>query len=322
MNKTAFKALEDQLGTLSPAQREMVLKTIRQLSQQDEVTRLTEFFSSNCKTCPHCGGDKLYKHGQAHGLPRYRCRACKKTFNPLTGTPLARLRLRYKWLSYQQCLLDSLTIRKAAVAVAISRNTSFRWRHRFLSFVKNDRPERLHGIAEADEMYLLESDKGARHLERDPRKRGGAASQRGTSKEQVCVLVARDRTGQTLNFVTGRGPVSKAQLHECLRPALDSDVLLVSDSNAVYRYFAREADISYESINLRAKKRVRGAIHVQNVNAYHSRCREWLGRFHGVATHYLPNYLGWRWALDAHRIHAPMDLLKASVGVFPHLAAT
>lgn len=322
MKKADFKQLATQLPTLSPEQRETLQGMLSQLSQQDDVSALKAFFSEKCSNCPHCGSTELYKHGQAHGLPRYRCRACRKTFNPLTGTPLAHLRLRHKWLSYQQCLLDSLTIRKAAVAVDISRNTSFRWRHRFLGWVKNDRPARLHGIAEADEMYLLESNKGARHMERAPRKRGGAASQRGTSKEQVCVLVARDRTGQTLNFVTGRGPVSKAQLHQCLRPVLDSDVLLVSDSNAVYRYFAREAEISYESINLRAKQRVRGAIHVQNVNAYHSRCRHWLQRFHGVATRYLPNYLGWRWALDAHRINTTMGLLKASAGVFPHLTAT
>ncbi|WP_143133243.1 IS1595 family transposase, partial [Pseudoduganella namucuonensis] len=112
------------------------------------------------------------------------------------------------------------------------------------------------------------------------------------------------------------------QLHQYLRPVIDKDVLLVSDSNAAYRYFASEAQITHEVINLKAKQRVRGAIHVQNVNAYHSRCRQWLARFHGVATHYLPNYLGWRWALDARRINTPTTLLKAAVGVFPHLAAT
>lgn len=322
MNKSDFKAFGHQLESLSPEQREAVRAQLEQLSSKDGAAELAAVFNARCTNCPHCGGTELYRHGQAHGLARYRCRTCRKTFNALTGTPLAHLRLRHKWLSYHQCLLDSLTIRKSAAAVDISRNTSFRWRHRFLAWVKNDRPAHLHGIAEADEMYLLESEKGARHLQRSARRRGGAASQRGTSKEQVCVLVARDRTGQTLNFVTGRGPVSKAQLHQCLRPTLDQDVLLVSDSNAVYRYFAREAAISYASINLRAKQRVRGAIHVQNVNAYHSRCRQWLRRFHGVATHYLDNYLGWRWALDAHRINAPLELLKASVGVFPHLAAT
>jgi hypothetical protein len=213
-------------------------------------------------------------------------------------------------------MLDSTTVRRAAHAIGVHKNTSFRWRHRFLDVTKHDRPERLHGIAEADELYLLESEKGARQMNRPARKRGGAATKRGTSDEQVCVLVARDRTGQTFDFITGRGPVSKRQLHRCLPPVLAKDVLLVSDANAAYRYFAREAGISHEAVNLRAGVRVKGAIHVQNVNAYHSRFREWLYRFHGVATHYLPNYLGWRWAVDMNRIKSSDALLRTALGIF------
>ncbi len=44
----------------------------------------------------------------------------------------------------------------------------------------------------------------------------------------------------------------------------------------------------------------RGAdLHINNVNAYHSRLKEWLRPFHGVATKNLPNYLGWRRTLEA-----------------------
>jgi len=32
----------------------------------------------------------------------------------------------------------------------------------------------------------------------------------------------------------------------------------------------------------------------QNVNAYGSRLKQWMHQFHGVATQYLKNYLGWR----------------------------
>lgn len=39
--------------------------------------------------------------------------------------------------------------------------------------------------------------------------------------------------------------------------------------------------------------------HLNNVNAYHARLKEWLRRFHGVATKNLPNYLGWRRTLEA-----------------------
>ena len=93
-------------------------------------------------------------------------------------------------------------------------------------------------------------------------------------------MVARDRTGQTLDFVMGKGALTKAQLHHCLLPVIDKDVLLVTDGHA------REAGISHQAVNLRAGIRVRGAAHVQNVNAYHSRLRDWLRPFHGVATRY------------------------------------
>ena len=63
-------------------------------------------------------------------------------------------------------------------------------------------------------------------------------------------------------------------------------------------------------------------VHVQNVNAYHRRLRGWLLRFHRVASLYLPNYLGWRWILDARRILSPEALLKATLGEFPHLTVT
>jgi hypothetical protein len=132
----------------------------------------------------------------------------------------------------------------------------------------------------------------------------------------VCILVAHDRTGETADFVTGKGPVTKRQLHRYLAPVLDRDVLLVTDGNAVYRYFALEAGISHEAVNLRAGVRTRSAIHVQNVNAYHSRFHQWLSRVNGVATRYLPHYLAWRQVIDASKLRSPAELLKASIEPF------
>jgi hypothetical protein len=140
----------------------------------------------------------------------------------------------------------------------VHRNTAFRWRHRFLHLAKDDRAAGLAGIAEADELFLLESQKGSRQLDRPPRKRGGVASRRGINPEHVCVLVARDRTGNTFDFVTGRGAVTAAQLQRHLRPVLDPDVLLVTDSHPAYRAFARAAGISHEAVNVHAGERVRG----------------------------------------------------------------
>jgi hypothetical protein len=38
--------------------------------------------------------------------------------------------------------------------------------------------------------------------------------------------------------------------------------------------------------------------HIQNVNAYTSRLKGWLRQFNGVASWYLPSYLGWRRAVE------------------------
>lgn len=38
--------------------------------------------------------------------------------------------------------------------------------------------------------------------------------------------------------------------------------------------------------------------HIQNVNAYDSRLKQWIAKFHGVARRYLENYLGWNRMID------------------------
>jgi len=265
------------------------------------------------RPCPHCGCARKHRCGQASGLQRFRCLRCGHSHNALTGTPLARLRKKECWLPYLQCVLESRTVRDAARVTGVHRTTSFRWRHRFVPGAMRDRPQTLSAIVEADETYRLESQKGSRNLTRRPRKRGGVAKRRGINREHDCLLVARDRGGRTLDFHTGRGQVTVAQLHACLKPVLPADVLLISDSAIAYRDFAIQAGITHEAVNVKAGVRARGAIHVQNVNSWHSRFKSWLVRFRGVASRYLINYSGWQRVLDAGILTTPARLLCAAV---------
>jgi transposase-like protein len=323
MKASEFLELISAINQLNHHQRTVLTTTLSQLSNEPKVSELIETAFDTKGICPHCSHTESYRHGLAHGLQRYRCKACKKTFNALTGTPLARLRYKSKWLDYLDAITHSLTVRQAAIDLDVHRNTTFRWRHRFLTWIKQDRPTILHGITEADETYLLESHKGSRKLDRQPRKRGGSASKRGISDEQVCILIVRDRSKQTVDFVTGNGPITKAILSDYLKPLLDSDALLVSDSNPTYEAFCKAENITHEAINLRQGQRVvKGAYHVQNVNAYHSRFKSWLAHFHGVATKYLPNYLGWCRVMDEYRNLTPEMLLNSAMGDFQHLTVT
>ena len=259
MDACAFASFLQHIPALTRPQCAQVIALLASAVNQACVADVIEAAAAPGLCCPRCRSTQLYRHGTKSGLQRFRCRSCGRTFNSLTGTPLARLRHKDKWRDYCQCMLDSRTVRKAADNVAVAKNTSLRWRHRLLTLTKTDRPACLTGIAEADETFLLESCKGARKLERPARRRGGKASKRGISKEHVCILVARDRSGQTCDFVTGRGPVTTRQLKTHLAPILADDTLLVTDANKAYRAFAEQTGISHAFVNPSAGERVRGA---------------------------------------------------------------
>jgi transposase-like protein len=176
MKAPDFQRILNAVGRLSHWQCD---RLVQMLSQPGDgllaAARIQACFDAAPK-CPHCAHAHLHRHGQSEGLRRYRCGVCGKTFNALTGTPLARLRHKAKWLDFLQAMQASLTVRQRARDDDVHRKTSFRWRHRFLAWSKNDRPEHLHGITEADETYFLESSKGARRLEQPAHMRGGAAT--------------------------------------------------------------------------------------------------------------------------------------------------
>jgi transposase-like protein len=266
--------------------------------------------------CPHCQSHELRPWGSSGELPRYRCKCCGKTCNPLTGTPMARLRKRHLWQDYADALTQSLTVRKAARQCGVSKNTAFLWRHRFLSEIARHQATHESGIVEADETFFLESFKGQRKLQRPPRKRGGCAGKRGLSAEQIPVLVVQDRSGQHADFQLEK--LNARHVEERLSPLIDPDAILCSDSAGVYASFARATGITHRPVNPSQKIRVNGPFHIQNVNAYDSRLKGWMSRFHGVATRYLSHYLGWRRLLERYRSDLnPLICLKEALGQLP-----
>ena len=316
MKNERFQVLMGELEKLTPRQREFLEKHLGKDGQTQPVNTLIESRANVTPACPKCGHDQIAHWGFASGLQRYRCTTCKITFNSLTGTPLARLRHKDKWLEYAQQMTEGKSVRKSAKACDVHRNTSFRWRHRFLALPREHKATNLVGIAEADETYFLKSFKGKKQgMTRAPRKRGGKASKRGLSDEQVPVLICRDRTGSIADFVLEKA--DKANIGAALKPIMANDAVLCTDSSKALGAAAREIGIVHRSINLAAGVRVIAKVyHVQNVNAYDSRLKEWMRRFHGVATHYLANYLGWRRIIDQARDSlSPRAIVLAALGM-------
>ncbi len=312
VNKDFAKVLQ-QLGLLTQGQRAQARSALENAEHQP-LSAIAKVLPSP-SACPHCQGpaEQLRPWGFSHGLARQRCRACHKTSNALTGTALAHLRKREQWAIYAQALIEGLSIRQAAQRCGVDKNTAFLWRHRFVQAASAHRAEQESGIVEADETFFLESFKGQRKLPRPARKRGGV----GAKWEQIAVLVVRDRSGRTADFVLDK--LDASHITAVLEPLIDRDAILCTDGARVYRKFARLTGITHRPINVSKGIRVvEGAFHIQNVNAYDSRLKGWMRRFHGVATKYLESYLGWRRMLERYRnTISPADCLREAVGRCP-----
>ena len=317
MRQRELTRLLKSLGQLTHAQRQKVMAELGAGERQAASVAIVEGSIGVKPGCPHCASQHVVRNGAARGLQRYKCRDCRKTFNALTGTPLARLRMKGKWLGQTAVLRDGVTITKAAETLGVARSTAFRWRHRFLALPKTIQAKSLVGIAETDETYFLQSFKGLRKgLTRPARKRGGCAAKRGISKEQVPVLVSRDRAGNTADAILPAD--DKASVVAALGPLLPKDIILCSDGSSTLAAAAKALGVAHRPINLSAGIRVvAGVYHVQNVNAYDSRLKDWIRRFRGVATCYLDSYLGWFRAIDRTRGAGlnPASLLASAVRI-------
>lgn len=315
MRQREMKRFTAALSRMTPTQRDELRAELTALESQPAATTVVEGRIGDTPACPHCMIGRVIKHGTANGLQRYRCRGCGKTFCALTGTPLAGLHQRGKWLDHVAALRDGLILREVAERLHIAVSTAHRWRHRFLAAPKSRQSQALGGIAEADETYFLRSHKGQRKgLNRPPRKRGGRASKRGLSAEQVPVLVVRDRAGGTADFIL---PLAdKKHVAAVLKPLLAQDAVLCTDGSGSLAAAARDIGIEHHALNFTAGIRVIGPWHIQNVNAYHARLKDWVRRFRGIATRYLDSYLGWFRAVERSPTSAstPASWLAMALG--------
>lgn len=317
MDTGEFRGWLARLDELTPEQRHTVHEALAGRPAEAEVIAAVEDRMPCERLCPHCGTDGAVKRGLANGLRRYRCKGCGKSFNALTGTPLARLRHKERWLDFAQSLRDGDTVRGSAEHCDVAVSTAFRWRHRFLEGIKTG-AARLRGIVEADETYVLDSRKGERRLDRPARRRGGKAKKRGLSVEQVPVLVAADRGGATVCAMLPA--VTAKTVAAVLEPVIASDALLVTDGASVYPPCAKALGVSHEVLNQSAGERTRGEIHIQTVNNRHQRLKRFLGSFRGIASKYLPNYLRWFDTVGLASNPSARSCLNAALGLQPPIA--
>lgn len=110
MELSTFRTWLAQVDDLTVAQRLELEEVLAGRPPRAAVAAVIEADLDAHRGCPHCGHDKVVCCGKDDGLQRFRCKECGKSFNALTGTPLARLRKKECWLNFGQSLSEGETV--------------------------------------------------------------------------------------------------------------------------------------------------------------------------------------------------------------------
>ena len=264
--------------------------------------------ASAARICPHCQCNDIVLYGKdQNGRQRFKCRGCRRTYNILTGTTIARARKPEKWGHYLGCMTEHMSLRKiVASGIDVHLITAWRWRHRFLKAAANDTAAVLSGVIEVDTTFFQRSFKGSRDASRAFRATPRSGAKPCSSREKVPVLTALDSTGSVFDAILE----SITEIEAALDGRIDTRLVLCSDGSAAYVNVAEKAgaqhlvfvpattpdpaSISVNSIQAPDP----GRLWLQRVSSHHQRQKHLINeKCRGVATKYLVHYLGWHRAM-------------------------
>ena len=253
--------------------------------------------------CPRCGSDAVIRWGQFAGRQRYRCRSCHRCSSDLTGTSFSYIKRLAAWPAYCRCLSASQSVRSSAMSAGVSVSTAFRWRHRILQAARDLDATQLSGLVEFAETSFRYSTKGY--------KRGAAPRWEPDmyygrvpvlARPGCVVVVAMDRQGGHIAERLDTRRLTGAQLQTLFDDVVAADATVLCNSGRYGPHGWLQRTSSGASRPLIRVPRFggydRNPYHNRNAHAWLRRFSDWLGRFRGVATRYLPSYLEWRRVLD------------------------
>jgi transposase-like protein len=280
------------------------LKSTMDIFDEKKVVTLTLEFEANV-SCGHCGSKKFVKNGRRNDLQKYKCKSCYKSFNQLTGTPLARLRKKGRWLNYAECLKQGYSVRESARLVGVDKKTSFKWRHCFLKNSNDVYATRMNGAVEIKETKFKYSEKGSRVI-KQPHRLG----------TDVFVLSMVNRSGSVATPMVEYFNVENIMVKK--ETYLSDDCICFSNDNQILNKFVSKIQTEQVLVNNNSDKHTS---HINNVSNYNTNLHSWMNRFKGVATKYLPNYLSWFRELDEYLMETPNDVILVrakSIDRFPY----
>ena len=286
--KMTHKELQSTLELLSEYQLNQISQTaMRFLTLNQELADIEP------KSCPCCGDQnaRFIRKGFLRGKQRFQCKSCGRKFTydskQLTSNSHQPVE---SWLVVLEDTLALESLDSIAEKIGVCHSTAFHMRHKLLVYMEEAvaASAQLEALIEADETYLLESQKGTKVTHRKPRRHGERSEKRGLSNDQMCVCVATDRDNHVIARCVNRAKPSSEDLVEALASHIAGKSVLLCDGAASYNLLAEKTDC--QKISLVGHEAYNKLYHLNTVNNLHSRFKEMMRRFRGVSSKYLNRY--------------------------------
>ena len=144
------------------------------------------------KECPHCGSKHFIKFGKYVNISRYRCKVCRRTFLPTSGSSIHYINKKEKFLRLFDMFNSGevLTIKNISQKFGISILTAFDWRHKIflaLQLVKQD----YESVTIANKVVFNFNEKGCKRV----------SGRRGKIKQKVNLCSITDSRITEFKFI-------------------------------------------------------------------------------------------------------------------------
>lgn len=282
------KELHTMLKQLSEYQLKQISQTaIRFLALNQEIAEITP------DACPCCGNHNavFIRKGIQCGKQRFQCKSCGRKFTYDSKQLTAHSHQPMEsWVVVLEDTLSLASLDSTAEKIGVCHSTAFHMRHKLLVYmeevVTSSAP--LEALIEADETYMVESQKGTKVTHRKPRRHGESSGKRGLLNEQMCICVAADRDHHVIARCVNRAKPGSEDIMNALGDHIAEKSVLIFDGITSYNYLAEQKKC--EKVSLVGHESYNKVFHLNTVNSLHSRFKEMMRKLRGVATKYLNRY--------------------------------
>ena len=308
------RELRNYTSQLTPYQLDQIkAQILRYLVLNNELDDTTP------ECCPFCkDATAIIKKGKPGGKQMYKCKTCGRRFRYDAQQITAHShQTRESWIILIEDTLALVSLDDTARHIHVCHDTAFNMRHKLLAYLEAlvEASEPLEALIEMDETYVVESQKGTLVTHRKPRKHGEGASQRGLSNEQFCVCVATDRNGNVYAKCSNRAAPSAEDLIESLGDHIAPQSVMLTDGGKGYGGLA--SHVKCKQVVLIGHESYDKVYHLNTVNGLHSRFKNMIRQYRGVATKYLNRYAA-LFTLISHfcadTVEEAADELRRSLG--------